>query len=345
MADTQEAPQVVQDQNAQEGGLIEAQNAILKMMEPQEETPETEEEQPTEEEESQPIEEDESLEEVSDPEEEEEGEEESVEEEEEEDSLYMIRVDGEDIEVTLDELQKGYSRQSDYTRKTQEIASERKQMQSLQDNYKEEVAKIQAERQQYVNFLTDIVNNNMPFMQEYQNIDWEDLRQTNPIEYVTKKEEFRDAQEKLQKLHQERENSQRLAESEMQNMRVDALKAEHSALVEKVPEWGDPEKQPILATALKSYANSQGFTGEELKELIDHRSLIVLQKAMLYDRLQSSDIKEKKLKNKPRVVRTGKGINKKQSSKKVRATKMKRLQQSGHIDDAASLLEDMFNPN
>ena len=74
MADTQEAPQVVQDQNAQEGGLIEAQNAILKMMEPQEETPETEEEQPTEEEESQPIEEDESLEEVSDPEEEEEGE-------------------------------------------------------------------------------------------------------------------------------------------------------------------------------------------------------------------------------------------------------------------------------
>ena len=66
---------------------------------------------------------------------------------------------------------------------------------------------------------------------------------------------------------------------------------------------------------------------------------------MLYDKLQSSDIKEKKLKNKPRVVRTGKGINKKQSSKKVRATKMKRLQQSGHIDDAASLLEDMFNPN
>ena len=53
MADTQEAPQTATpDENAHEGSLIEAQNALLKMMEPEGETPETEEEQPTEEEES-----------------------------------------------------------------------------------------------------------------------------------------------------------------------------------------------------------------------------------------------------------------------------------------------------
>jgi hypothetical protein len=78
-------------------------------MEPEEETPETEEAQPTEEEESQPEEEDESFEEES----EEEEESPDTDEEAEEDLLYAVTVNGEEQEVTLDELMKGYSRQSD----------------------------------------------------------------------------------------------------------------------------------------------------------------------------------------------------------------------------------------
>jgi hypothetical protein len=48
------------------------------------------------------------------------------EEESEQPQLYTIKVDGEDTEVTLEELQNGYSRQRDYTRKTQELAEQRK---------------------------------------------------------------------------------------------------------------------------------------------------------------------------------------------------------------------------
>ena len=39
---------------------------------------------------------------------------------------HIIKVDGEDTTVTLDELKKGYSRHSDYTKKTQELAEQRK---------------------------------------------------------------------------------------------------------------------------------------------------------------------------------------------------------------------------
>lgn len=42
-----------------------------------------------------------------------------------------IKVDGEEIEVTMDELKAGYSRQSDYTKKTQALAREREQMTGL----------------------------------------------------------------------------------------------------------------------------------------------------------------------------------------------------------------------
>ncbi len=45
---------------------------------------------------------------------------------------YTIKVDGEDQAVTLEELQAGYSRQADYTRKTQELAAERQRLQQAE---------------------------------------------------------------------------------------------------------------------------------------------------------------------------------------------------------------------
>jgi hypothetical protein len=66
-------------------------------------------------------------------------------------------------------------------------------------------------------------------------------------------------------------------------------------------------------------------------------------KAMKYDALQKPDLKAKKIKNAPKVVRSGKGIQKGEISSKKTAAKMKRLRSSGHVDDAASILEDLFN--
>ena len=66
-----------------------------------------------------------------------------------------------------------------------------------------------------------------------------------------------------------------------------ALQEEHKKLVAAVPEWNEPEKRGELAKELSSYALSQGFKQEELQELIDHRSLIVLMKAQKYDALQN----------------------------------------------------------
>ena len=39
---------------------------------------------------------------------------------------YTVKVDGEEVEVNLDELRNGYQRQADYTRKSQSLAEQRK---------------------------------------------------------------------------------------------------------------------------------------------------------------------------------------------------------------------------
>ena len=344
MADKQEAPQAVE--NTQPGSLWEAQDALLKMMEPETETPETEEAQPTEEEESTEETQDESLEEESEEEEEAgEAEEESEESDEEvkEELLYAVTVNGEEQEVTLEELTKGYSRQSDYTKKTQEIANNRKGMESLQQQYNSEISQIQQERQQYLESLNQIISNTASGLDKFVNVDWNDLKESDPLEYVTKREEFREAQEQVQAMQQEHYVAQQRQSQDIQRFRTKALQEEHGKLVSVLPDWAEPEKQKKIVSEIRSYASGQGFSDEELNSLVDHRSLLVLMKAQKYDKLQKADIKSKKLKNKPRVIRAGAGKDKKEDSRRSAKQKMKRLRHTGHVDDAASLLEDMFN--
>jgi len=348
MADTQTAPQApagLQPTPALGGSVAEAQEALLSLLEPEEETPETEEAQPTEEEESQPLEEDESFEEESEEEEESVEEEEESEETEgeEEEELYAVTVNGEEVAVSLDELLSGYSRQSDYTRKTQEVANDRKEMEALQQQYNSEVQQIQQERQQYMEALTNIIAGQGSEIEKFSNINWEELREQDPIEYVTTREQYREAQERIQSLQYQQAQAAQAQQAQMKNARHEMLKVERGKLVEALPEWGDPGTQKELANTLQTYAKTQGFTQEELTELIDHRSILVLLKAQKYDQLQKSDVKSKKLKNKPKVIRAGSGTSTKGSSKSKRTAQMKRLKGTGHIDDASALLEDFID--
>ena len=341
MADKQTAPLP-----AEAGSIVEAQSAILGLLEPEEATPETQESAPTEDvEESTEETQDEPLEEevLEDESEEEEAEEEESEEDEveEEPDVYAVKVDGEELEVSLEELVQGYSRHSDYTRKTQELASQRDQMAQMQQQWARETSQAQAERQQYMEAIGQFVQQSMVGLEQYASVDWESLREEDPIAFVTKKEEFRDAQERVRQAQAQQGVEAEKQKQEFAKIKQMALQEEHKKLVAAVPEWNEPEKRGELAKELSSYALSQGFKQEELQELIDHRSLIVLMKAQKYDALQNSDVKAKKIKNKPKVIRAGKGTNKKADSQKSkRIASMKRLKESGHVDDSVSLFED-----
>jgi len=350
MADTQEAPQEAPQETTQEdgnvvpGGLLEAQNALLKMMDSGEENPETEEGEPAEEEESHPVEEDNPLEEEPEESEEDDDYEGTDNRSEEgEDLLYAVTVNGEEQEVTLDELLKGYSRQSDYTRKTQEISEQRKKAESVAQTWAAETDQIRNERQQYMQTLQNIIDNSGQQFDQFIDVDWDTLKETNPIEYVTKREEYREVQDRIKSLQQQQHAVAQKQAADSAQLHAQTLHREHQRLVEVLPEWGDPEKQREIGVEIRDYARTQGFADKEISDLIDHRSVLVLRKSMLYDKLNSSDVKSKKLKNKPRVVRSGKGASKSTEKRSSRAKSMKRLQQTGHVDDAAVLLEDMMN--
>ena len=348
MADTQEAPQTtVAPLPELPGGLREAQEALLSIAEPEEETPETEEAQPTEEEESTEETQDESLEEEPEEEEEaEEAEEESEEpdEEAEEELLYAVKVDGAEQEVTLDELMKGYSRQSDYTKKTQELAEGRKAIEYAYNQYNSEIGALQQERQQYIAALSQVVQHSLSGLEQYNNIDWETLKQEDPIEYFSKRDELQQRQAQLaanqQQMEQARYQQNAQAQAQRDARQGKIANYHMTQLEEKLPEWKDPDQKSKIWNEAREFALSQGYGEQEFDSLLDHRHLLILLKAKKYDDLQGNDIPSKKVKNKPKVIRSGSPRGKQATDKKKRTVQMKRLKQSGHIKDASALFED-----
>jgi len=323
-----------------EGSMSVATEAFLGLMDPPEDTPEAEEQaapEVTEEAEAEPE-----VEASAETEEEAEESEEVEQEDVEADGtdLYAVMVDGREETVTLEDLTSSYLRQSDYTKKTQAIAEQRKEVEGYQAQVIQEHQAIQQERQQYVDALQRVIENSN--LGEWANVDWAALKEQDPIEYVTRKEEFREAQEKIQGAQQEQQRVAALQNQEAHRVHQEALYRENEAMASVLPEWAEPDKQRELADKLRVYANSVGYIDEEINSLVDHRSLIVLRKAMLYDQIQNSDVKSKKVRGKPKVIRAGQGVDKKAQGKKRRTAKITRLKQTGHVNDAAAAFEDLL---
>ena len=348
MADTQSAPAVATDGNSavpeSEQSLDDATQGFLGLLEPETADPEPEEDAPTEVDES----EDESTEEE---ESEAEGEakaddddeaDEEVDEEPDEE-LFIVKVDGEEFEVNQAELLAGYSRNSSFTKKSMALADDRKAFEAETNQVNTERQAIQGERQQMYAALENMLQAQAGNFEKFQNIDWDKLHQEDPVEWMTKREELREVQEKVQTAKAQQGQLAANFQAEQQRTYGEYLEREKVLLREKMPEYFDPNVQGELSSKLTDYASSQGWSQEDIESLVDHRNFLMLHKAMLYDELKSADFKSKKVKNKPRVARPGKGVDKKEVTKKQRTDSLERLRRTGGIKEAANAFEALLS--
>jgi hypothetical protein len=249
---------------------------------------------------------------------------------------YTIKVDGKDVEVTLDELQAGYSRQADYTRKSQVLAEQRKQAD-------EELAATQQERQRYLSQLEQFNTQADSKLNELKSTDWTKLKEEDPTEYMLKRDQYRELQENKRTVEEEQKNLQYKSQQEQQAKWQEELGRQQEIMAQRLPEWNDPTKGAKLKQDIKSFAVKTGFSEQEVDSLIDARSVDVLHKAMLYDNLLAAKISNKKAKVVPKVTRPGSPATKGEiSSDKVKAQRAK-LRKSGHIKDASSVIESLMN--
>jgi len=249
---------------------------------------------------------------------------------------YTIKVDGKDVEVTLDELQAGYSRQADYTRKSQVLAEQRKKAE-------EELAATQQERQRYVSQLEQFTAQADSKLDELKSTDWTRLKEEDPTEYMLKRDQYRELQENKRTVEEEQKNLQYKSQQEQQAKWQEELVRQQEIMAQRLPEWNDPNKGTKLKQDIKSFALKTGFSEQEVDSLIDARSVDVLHKAMLYDNLLAAKISNKKAKVVPKVTRPGSPPTKGEiSSDKVKAQRA-RLKKTGRVKDATSVIESLMN--
>ncbi len=314
--------------------MVDATNAISAMLAPDEGQAQVDETQPVEEseedtetaasEEDEPGVEDAPEEETS----EEQSEEEEEPEEQEQQQTFTVKVDGKEVSVTLDELQKGYSRTQDYTRKTQQIAEVRKQVE-------QETQAVRAEREQYAQLLGAL---QAQLQSSEPQVDLDRLYNEDPIEWVRQKEVMRERQEKMAAIQSEQQRLAQVSQYEQQRAMEAQLASQQEALLAALPEWKDPKKAKAEKALVVESAKAAGFTDEDLKSVYDHRLVLLLRKAALFDQMVSKRQGIKPVVNNgPRPAKPGAAGRVSTTTESTRAKQ--RLAKTGRIDDAVSAIE------
>ena len=314
--------------------VADAASAISAMLAPEKGQAELDETQPAEEseEDSEAAASDDNDSDVEDASDEESSEEQSGEEEETEEGeqpqTFTVKVDGKEVSVTLDELQKGYSRTQDYTRKTQQIAEVRKQVE-------QETHAVRAEREQYAQLLGAL---QAQLQSSEPQVDLERLYHEDPIEWVRQKEVMRERQEKLGAIQSEQQRLSQVAQYEQQRAMEAQLASQQEALLAALPDWKDPKKAKAEKALVIESAKAAGFTDEDLKSVYDHRLVLLLRKAALFDQMVSKRQGIKPVVNNgPRPAKPGAAGRVSTTTESTRAKQ--RLAKTGRIDDAASAIE------
>jgi len=255
------------------------------------------------------------------------------EEESEQPQLYTIKVDGQDTEVTLEELQNGYSRQRDYTRKTQELAEQRKAIEAQQ----QEVSQKDAIYSQLLPRMESTLKGELE-----NEPDWNALYEADPIAYVREKDVWNEKKQKLQAVQAESKRIQEESNVEQQKKFQQFVEYGQQQLLNLIPEWQDNKIASREKTAIKDYAmNALGYTQQEIDAVYDYRQLIGLRNGWLYNKTQqATKVKPTEKKAAARTARPGTS-NVPKSTTPVKRAKQ-RLAKTGKVQDAAKLFEQLI---
>ena len=252
-------------------------------------------------------------------------------EEEPQQELYKVRVDGEELEVSLDEALQGYQRQKAFTKRSQEAAEMRKAAEK-------EAAEAKQARDYYAQQLEVVaqqISQTIP-----QEPDWVSLaKEVTAEEYNAIRAEYDSRMTNLARVEQERQAVAQQQAAEQEEALKKHLNAQRSEMLERIPAWRDNERRDTERVNVINYARSVGFSEQEVAQATDARAVELLYKAMQWDNLQKKKPNAKKrTKQAPKMAKAGQPRSKKQDASRSRQQAMGRLNKERSVDAAVSYL-------
>jgi len=246
--------------------------------------------------------------------------------EEQETDLHQVIVNGEKIDVDLEELKAGYQKDADYRRKTEEIAIQKRELKSEEDRLKNQYSTRMDDLNSLVATLNAEINNDMN-SKELDRLWDEDPTEAARVD--------RRIQKRKQTIQQAQQRLREHQEAQFQEI----LREEQRKLHLKHPEIADPVKGSEVKSNIVNYLSSKGFSNEDVARIYDSRYFDVIMDGMNFQKTKSvkPNLVSKKVKP-SNFVKSGVKTTKEDMDRKSRLDKLKSLKRSGSPKDATDLL-------
>lgn len=243
--------------------------------------------------------------------------------------LFDITIDGEEYEVNLPELTAGYLRNEEFVKRSTE----------LEATYNEKIAEAELKAYELARELEVVAVMGLAELRQLEQTDWARLKAEDPEGYQAKRLEYVDKRDAVQAQIQRKNSIGQLA-AQAEQIKHQAYLKEQTALVTKlIPEFSEPEFQPRLI----KFAESIGFSPEEVVNIADARQLLVLENARKYAEGQlkkKAAITQKPRKELPPVLKPGSKAAPVDRNAKRQQAAVSRLRNEGTLDAAAAAFLD-----
>ena len=243
--------------------------------------------------------------------------------EEQETDLHQVIINGEKIDVDLDELKAGYQKDADYRRKTEEIAIEKRELKSAEDRLKNQYSTKIDNLNLLVATLNAEINNDM------NSKELDALWDEDPTEAAR-------VDRKIQKRKQTIQQAQQKLREHQQTQFQEILREEQKKLHLKHPELADPIKGTSVKSNIMNYLSSKGFSNEDVARIYDSRYFDVIMDGMKANATKPNLVSKKVKPSK--FVKSGVKSTKEDMDSQSRLNKIKTLRKSGSTKDATELL-------
>lgn len=258
--------------------------------------------------------------------------EEVQEEAQEEEQRFVVKAAGEEREVTLQELIEGYQKGTDYHKKTNALAEQRKAVEA-------EKAAVEQAKQARDAYAQRLQVMDQFLSQQMKGEDIESLKETDPIAYAVKVAEMTRQEKQLQQLRAEQQRIAREQQAEQEVHMERRIAEEAQKVASAIPDYADPKKGEKVRSDLRAFAKSIGYSDAELASATDSRAVVTLWMAAQYQKLQQSKPGvTKKVTEAPKLLKPGTATGKTIQSEAAKQD-FARLKKTGSRQDAARVFE------
>ena len=250
------------------------------------------------------------------------GEEAELDEEAPEVDLDSIVITVGDEQLSVEDLKSGYLRQADYTKKTQALAEQRREVDQTKEQYASALA-----------YMTQATRQGLA---QFDGVDWQTLQQQDPAQFQALSKQYQQAAQQVNAF----ETAQRefFAQAQQQVEAQQKLQAQQSVETLKtlVPEWSNE-----MYGELRQFAGNYGMTSEEFNRIADHRPILMMLDAMKFHK--SREVARDKKAKPVTSTRKAKASNVNQTmAARQQKSAMDQLRKGRRVEDAAAVLQRDF---